>query len=86
MRADSGDCRGVRAAAERLQRERTDGAPRLADVLAVELAPALLEPAEDHPRGLDEAPAGFVHVDAKALELDAPEPAADAEDQAAPER
>ena len=43
----------------------------------------LLEAFEDHFRGLDEALARLVHVHAEALELDAPEAATDAEDDAA---
>jgi hypothetical protein len=61
------DCRGVRAAAERLEGERTDVAPRLAEELAVVLAIALLEPPQDHMGVLDEPLAGLVHVDAEAL-------------------
>ena len=74
--------RGVGAAAERLERARPELAPGLLHELAVELAVAALEPLEDHLRRLDEAVAAVLLVDAEALELDAPETAADAEDEA----
>ena len=64
-------------------RARADVAARLLDVRAVVLAVAALEALQDHLRRLDEALAAGVHVDAEAVELDPPEAAPEAEDDAA---
>ncbi len=77
------DRRRIGASAERLERAGTDFAARLLDVFAVKLAIAVLQPFEKHLRILDEGAAALVHVEAIAFELDAPEPASDAEDHAA---
>src|SRR5690606_36062433 len=71
---------GERSAAEGLERLRPDVASRLLYEAAIELHPAALEPFEHEPRRLDEALARFVHRYAEAVEFDAPESTADAED------
>jgi hypothetical protein len=62
--------RGVGAAAETLEGRGADVGARLADELPVELAVALLEAFEQHPRVFHEALAALVHGHAQALELD----------------
>ena len=74
---------GVAAAAEGRVRARADVAAHLFDVRAVVLAVAALETLQDHLRRLDEELAAGVHVDAEAFELDPPEAAPEAEDEAA---
>src|SRR6185295_6164999 len=68
---------------EALERARADVAALLVDVLALELAPAALQPLDQHLRGFDEELARIVLVDAIALELHPAKPAAHAEDEAA---
>jgi hypothetical protein len=75
--------RRVRAVAEALERPRADRATDLLHVLAVELRDAGLERGQQQLRGLDEDLAALVHVDAEAFELDAAEPATQAEHDAA---
>ena len=74
------DRRRVRAITERLERRGPQVARCLLVVRAVVLHAALLEPLEHEARALDEPSARLVHRHAEAAELDAPEAAADAED------
>src|SRR5205814_1573922 len=69
------------AALEGSERSGPDWLPRLADELARILRIARLERPEQHLRALHEAGARLLHRDAEALELHAPEPPPDAEDE-----
>src|SRR5262245_54306378 len=77
------DDSGETAAAEGLEGAGPDLAPLLLDQAPRELAYAALEALEDHLRRLDEELAAVLLADAEAVELDPPEPPADAEHDAA---
>src|SRR5439155_1709041 len=76
------DGRGVGPAAEGLERRRADRRAWLADELAVVLAVARLQAAQQHLRGFHEALAGLVHREPEAVELDAAGATTQAQDQA----